>query len=57
MLLGLGVDELSMSSLSIPMAKKLVREWSMSQAKNLAEKALKLDSAEAVRMLVKGQIS
>ena len=55
-LLGLDVDELSMSSPSIPMAKKIVRARSMSKAKNLAEQALKLESAEAVRMLVKGQI-
>ncbi len=55
-LLGLGLDELSMSSPSIPMAKKIIHAWSMSQAKNLAEQALNLDSAEAVRMLVKGQI-
>ena len=55
-LLGLGLDELSMSHPSIPMAKEIVRTWSVSQAKVLAEQALKLDSAEAVRMLVKGQV-
>jgi len=51
-LLGLGVDELSMSFPSIPMAKEVVRAWSMPQAQGLAEQALKLDSAEAVRTLV-----
>jgi len=50
------LDELSMSHPSIPMAKEIVRTWSVSQAKILAEQALKLDSAEAVRMLVKGQV-
>jgi len=54
-LLGLGLDELSMSHPSIPLAKEIVRAWSVSQAQSLAEKALNLDSAEAVRMLVKGE--
>ena len=55
-LLGLGLDELSMSHPSIPMAKEIVRTLSVSQAKILAEQALKLDSAEAVRILVKAQV-
>jgi phosphocarrier protein FPr len=52
-LLGLGVDELSMSPPSIPIAKDIVRSWSISQAQSLADLALQLDSAEAVRALVK----
>ena len=52
-LLGLGVDELSMSPPSIPMAKEIVRGWSVSQAQSLAAQALDLDSAETVRTLVK----
>jgi phosphocarrier protein FPr len=52
-LLGLGVDELSMSAPSIATVKEVVRRWDVSQAKNLTEQALQLDSAEAVRMLVK----
>ena len=55
-LLGLGLDELSMSHPSIPMAKEIVRSWSTPQAQSLAEQALNLDSAEAVRILVKGQV-
>ena len=55
-LLGLGLDELSMSHPSIPMAKEIVRAWSVPEAQGLAEKALNLDSAEAVRLLVKGQV-
>jgi multiphosphoryl transfer protein len=51
-LLGLGVDELSMSAPSIATVKEVVRRWDVSQAKNLAEQALQLDSAQAVRMLV-----
>ena len=55
-LLGLGLDELSMSHPSIPIAKEIVRAWSMPEAQGIAEKALDLDSAEAVRLLVKGQV-
>ena len=40
----------------MPMAKEIVRAWSVSQAKSLAEQALKLESTEAVRMLIKGQV-
>jgi phosphocarrier protein FPr len=52
-LLGLGVDELSMSAPAIATAKEIVRSWDASQAKSLAEQVLQLDSAEAVRMSVK----
>jgi phosphocarrier protein FPr len=55
-LIGLGLDELSMSSPSIPMAKEIVRTWSMSEARSLAEQALGLDSARAVRTLVRGWV-
>jgi multiphosphoryl transfer protein len=51
-LLGLGIDELSMSSPAIASAKQIVRRWSLAQAKVLAEQAIQLDSAEAVRALV-----
>lgn len=50
-LLGLGVDELSMSAPLIGTAKEIVRGWSVAQAGNLAAKVLELDSAEAVRIL------
>jgi multiphosphoryl transfer protein len=52
-LVGLGVDELSMSPPSIPIAKEIVRDWSVSQAQSLAAKALDLDSAATVRTLIK----
>jgi len=52
-LVGLGVDELSMSPPSIPIAKEIVRDWSVSQAQSLAAQALDLDSAETVRTLIK----
>ena len=46
-----------MSHPSIPMAKEIIRAWSVPQAQSLAEQALKLESAEAVRIFVKGQTS
>ncbi len=52
-LIGLGVDELSMSPPSIPIAKEIVRDWSVSQAQSLAAQVLDLDSAETVRALIK----
>ena len=53
-LLGLGVDELSMSPPSIPVSKEIVRKWSIVQAQTLAGQVLQLDSAEAVRVLSRG---
>ena len=52
-LLGLGVDELSMSARAIPRAKEIIRAWSLAEAEKLAEKALNVESAESVRTLVK----
>jgi phosphoenolpyruvate-protein phosphotransferase/dihydroxyacetone kinase phosphotransfer subunit len=51
-LIGLGVQELSMSAPSIPAVKQAVRDVDMAVARALAEKALSLESAAAVRALV-----
>ena len=51
-LLGLEVDELSVSARSIPEVKALVRQADHSAARALAREALQQDSAEAVRALV-----
>jgi phosphoenolpyruvate-protein phosphotransferase len=53
LLLGLGVDELSMSPAQIPSAKQVIRQWSLAEAQRLAGQALDLDSAEAVRKTVR----
>ncbi len=53
LLLGLGVDELSMSSPSIPAVKERIRAWRYDDAVNLAAEALKMDSPESVRRLLK----
>jgi phosphoenolpyruvate-protein phosphotransferase len=51
-LIGLGVDELSVSARSIPEVKARVREFSLSEARGLAQKALVVGSPAEVRALV-----
>ncbi len=51
-LVGLGVDELSVSARSIPEVKARVREFSLSQAQSLAQQALAVGSPADVRALV-----
>jgi len=50
-LMGLGVDELSMSPNNIPLVKAQIRTLNYSQAQVLAKRALECDSATAVRQL------
>jgi phosphoenolpyruvate-protein phosphotransferase/dihydroxyacetone kinase phosphotransfer subunit len=52
LLIGLGVDELSMSSPSIPLVKQAVRRASLRESRELARRALDLPSAAAVRALL-----
>jgi phosphocarrier protein FPr len=51
-LLGLGVDELSVSIPAIPAVKAQIRSLSLARCQELAARALTLDSAAAVRALV-----
>jgi phosphoenolpyruvate-protein phosphotransferase len=53
LLLGLGLDELSMSSSLIPRAKQIIRSWAYEDAQKLAKKALMLSSAGQVREAVR----
>lgn len=52
LLLGLGLDEFSMSSSSILKARALIRQLSSEEMKQLAEEALRKSSAEEVKELV-----
>lgn len=51
-LLGLGVDELSMSASSIPLVKAQIRQLNFADCQQLAQQALKCESAFAVRSFV-----
>lgn len=55
-LMGLGVDELSMSPNSIPLVKAQIRTLNYSQAQALAKRALECESATAVRQLSEHEI-
>jgi phosphotransferase system enzyme I (PtsI) len=52
LLLGLGVDELSMTPPLVPAVKYLVRAMKMSEAKQLAKAALELTSPKEIYALV-----
>lgn len=57
LLLGLGLDEFSMSPSSILQARNLIRELNKEEMGKLANEALTLTSAEAVEKLVRSQIN
>ena len=50
-LMGLGVDELSMSATSIPLVKAQIRKLNFTECQKIAQQALHCDSATAVRAL------
>ena len=49
LLLGLGLDELSMNPPAIPLAKQIIRSLTLKEARGIAQAALDLDSPEGVR--------
>ena len=53
LLLGLGLDELSMNPQSIPTVKQMIRSIKISDSKELLEEALRLMSAEKVYSLLR----
>ncbi len=53
LLIGLGLRNLSVSAISIPYIKRIVKNVSLTDAKNLAEKALTLDTHSEVVQLLK----
>jgi phosphoenolpyruvate-protein kinase (PTS system EI component) len=48
LLIGLGLDELSMNAPAIPDVKTAVRRYSIAETQEIARAALALDSAKAV---------
>lgn len=55
-LLGLGIDEFSMSASSIPQIKKLIRELSYKEVQKIAKTAINLSSPEDVVAYIKENI-
>ena len=51
-LLGLGLDEFSMSASSIPQVKKIIRSVSFEQAKAVADKAMTMQTGAEIRQYV-----
>jgi phosphotransferase system enzyme I (PtsI) len=51
-LLGLELDELSMNPLAIPRVKKIIRETSLQESKELLKQVLKLESTAEIREFV-----
>jgi multiphosphoryl transfer protein len=52
LLIGLGLEEFSVSVPVIPELKQAISRWSMEEAVEIAREALTLDSSEAVRHLL-----
>ncbi|WP_386693661.1 phosphoenolpyruvate-protein phosphotransferase PtsI [Lonepinella sp. MS14435] len=52
LLLGMGLDEFSMSAISVPAIKKIIRNVNYQDAKALAEKALQVPTAVEIEQLV-----
>jgi phosphotransferase system enzyme I (PtsI) len=55
-LLGLGLDEFSMSPVAVPEVKYTIRNVKFTEAKKIAEKALSLPTAEEVDEFIKKQL-
>ncbi|GAM08784.1 phosphoenolpyruvate-protein phosphotransferase [Geobacter sp. OR-1] len=56
-LLGLGFDELSMNSISIPRVKEILRRCSLAEAEQLVTKALTFRTAEEIDGFLKSEIT
>ena len=52
LLLGMGLDEFSMSAISVPRIKKLIRNVNFQDAKALADKALQQPTAAQIERLI-----
>lgn len=56
-LLGLGLDEFSMSASSIPQVKKIVRSVSFEEAKAIADEALTIETGDEIRAMVEAKMA
>jgi len=52
-LLGLGLDEFSMSASAIPKVKKIIRSISYKEAQRIAEEALQCETATEILVCIK----
>jgi len=57
LLLGLGLDDLSMNAASLPRVRRLIRQLSAAQARKLAEEVLKLPSAVQIEAVVRERLT
>jgi phosphotransferase system enzyme I (PtsI) len=55
-LLGLGLDEFSMSASSIPQVKKIIRSLTYEEAQQIAKKALSMENADDIRNMVENEM-
>jgi phosphoenolpyruvate-protein phosphotransferase (PTS system enzyme I) len=55
-LLGLGIDELSLNTARIPIIKKVIRTLSLQESKNDVEKIFHLETATEVRDFIRGKM-
>lgn len=55
-LLGLGLDEFSMSPPAIPLAKEIIRTLTLAEARELAREALAAEDPESVQALVREKV-
>jgi len=55
-LLGLGLDEFSMSPPMVPLIKQILRGLNANEMKSLAEQALQLESPQQIKELVKKRV-
>ena len=56
-LLGMGMDEFSMSASSIPQVKKIIRSITFQEAKAIAEEALRMKNSEDIRNMIKAKMT
>ncbi len=57
LLLGMGLDEFSMSPVSVPEVKDLIRRFSIEECRDIASRALRLPKTEAVRAYLQSIVS